>query len=229
MLWFWIFSKEKNAKKIKVVLGTLIVSAIVVLPWNIRNYIVFRNPFMFTTNSAECLWYGNMPGSSGSLYAERGVTLIEKAKSQLPSDFFKMKEVEQASYLRKLTAGYFSADPMGYIGRVLKKAYYFWYFSPNQGSLYPALWMKMYKGYYIIMLLLALFSICYNLVYFKRKEIAGILLVWLLFFSVTCVHSLYYVEARHRWAIEALILIFSANAVNIAVNRYHAVRAFRNR
>ena len=39
---------------------------------------------------------------------------------------------------------------------------------------------------------------------------AGLLLLGAVFVSISVVHSVFYVELRHRWAIEPLILVLSA-------------------
>ena len=202
---------KKRLIAIGIVLFTLI---LVILPLFIRSYIVFKDPLVLSTTKAENFWLGNIPGSTGSLYEAKGLALYDVHKKELPSDFFKMNEIEQSKCFTKVTMGYFKSDPKAFIARIFKKAYYFWYFSPNQGSLYPAAWMKLYKVYYIFILLSAIFAILHGL-YFKNINLVNTSYVFILFLAFTAVHSLYYVEARHRWAIEPMLLIFTANGIVI--------------
>ena len=211
IFWFCITAHYENKKKLQAAVLIILISFALILPWGIRNYIVFGRPILLQTNKWESLWFGNMPGSSGSLYTEEGVTVLERGQNDLPQEFFEMNEIEQGQYLKKLTIGYFKKDPPAFIIRILKKMYYFWYFSPYQGTLYPRLWLRLYKVYYLIVLFPAVLSIIYNFASRKKFDKTAALLVMLLFLAITCAHSLYFVEGRHRWSIESLILIFTAN------------------
>ena len=213
LAWFYISSGEAAMRRLRALAIVTAVFFIILIPWGIRSYLVFGKPLLLQTNKWESLWFGNMPGSSGSLYSEGGVALLDRASGELPPEFFRMNEIGQGDYLKKLTIGYFKEDPRAFILRVMKKMCYFWYFSPNQGSLYPKSWMQLYKIYYLAVIFPALFSVAHGLLYLDNPRRANIALILLLFFALTAVHSLYFVEARHRWSVEALILIFAANGI----------------
>jgi hypothetical protein len=63
------------------------------------------------------------------------------------------------------------------------------------------------------MFCLEVFAVFYNLFASKKWNGTDALLVALFFLSLMAAHSLYYVEARHRWAVEPLMLAFSANGI----------------
>jgi 4-amino-4-deoxy-L-arabinose transferase-like glycosyltransferase len=213
LVWLYLAAKEERKKKAWAILSILAIIIIMLSPLSIRNYILFKKPFLIQTNKGESLWLGNMPDSGGSLFTDGMVPLQEKGESQLSPEFYSMNEIEKGEYLARLTAGYFRNDPVRFIGRIFKKMYYFWFFSPYQGGLYPAPWARAYKAYYLLMFCLAVFAVFYNLFASKKWNGTDALLVALFFLSLMAAHSLYYVEARHRWAVEPLMLAFSANGI----------------
>lgn len=212
IMWFYFISREDIKKKMSAIFIIVSISFLMLLPWGIRNYIIFGKPLLLQTNKGESFWFGNMPGSTGSLYTKGGKTISETAQAELPANFYSMNEIEQGDYLYKITMGYFKKDPASFIGRIIKKVFYFWYFSPYQGALYPRQWMKAYKIYYIVIFSLALFSLIYNF-FIKKKDWRDASLIVLILAALTAAHSLYFVEARHRWSVEPLLLIFTANAI----------------
>ena len=213
LIWFYWVSRERAGYKIKAIALFLLIFFLTLIPWQIRNYAVFGKPVLLRTNQWGALWYGNIPGSKGCLYGEDGSVNVDNITATLPPEFFKMDEIKQNDYLKALTIGYFREDPGAFITRIIKKVYYFWYFSPYQGSLYPKLWMRLYKIYYLFILTPAIFSIIYSFLFLKKGNKQEMALILALFLGLTMVHSLYFVEARHRWTIEPLLLIFTANGL----------------
>jgi 4-amino-4-deoxy-L-arabinose transferase-like glycosyltransferase len=210
LIWCYAFSVQESKRKLRSTAVILAILFLMLLPWGIRNYKVFGRPLLLQTNKWESLYYGNAPASDGSLYGAWGVP-IEKMPDQFPPEIFKMNEIGQGEYLKKMTLDLFRSNPKAFIGRVFRKMFYFWYFSPYQGSLYPASWMRWYKAYYLLIFFPAVYSIVYNLFFRRGGGRADILLVVLFLLAIMCAHSLYFVESRHRWSVEPLLLIFTAN------------------
>lgn len=213
LCWFCAVSGERSRKKALYAALVIAITGAILFPWILRNYAVFGKPVILQTNKWESLWYGNAPGTTGSLFIEDGVATVTKMAATLPDEFFKMNELEQGEYLKRLTIGYFKADPKAFIERILMKMYYFWYFSPNQGSLYPKRWMTLYKIYYLFALLPALFAVIRSLIVPKNGARSDVVLICLFFLAITVTHSFYFVEARHRWSIEPLVLVFTAGGL----------------
>ncbi|MFH1791944.1 MAG: glycosyltransferase family 39 protein [Candidatus Omnitrophota bacterium] len=222
--WFLAAGGGRLTQRVKAVLTMSAVALIIVSPWLVRNYMVFGKPVLLQSVKGECLWLGNVPYSNGSLYTEDGRTLFEKAEADgdLPDGFYQMTELEQCDSLTAITMTYFKDDPAGFISRILKKMYYFWWFSPYQGLLYSKAWLMMYKAYYLFVLIPAVISITLCLSgSLKRVDRRAMWLVLIVFIVLTCVHSLYFVEGRHRWAVESMLLIFTSSGLIWFVDTLH--------
>ena len=87
-----------------------------------------------------------------------------------------------------------------------RKFLYFWTVPPNSGQQYPPLYFKAFLGYYgvIVVLAVAGFVAAYRRPAL-RPELA---LVLIYFVSLSIVHAVMFVEMRHRWAAEPLMLAF---------------------
>ena len=101
-----------------------------------------------------------------------------------------------------------------------KKFLYFWWFSPQTGMLYPGLWTQVYKLYYIFVLTLFILGIFYAIKKASRIDRAAIASILIFMLLISAGNSLYYVESRHRWAVEPLMLIFSAYALIILTDKF---------
>jgi 4-amino-4-deoxy-L-arabinose transferase-like glycosyltransferase len=80
-----------------------------VLPWSWRNYQVFREPVLVSTNFGPNLWMGNNPESTGGYMP-------------LPEWVAQMSETERAKVLEDAAKSYIASDPLGFAVRTAKKA-----------------------------------------------------------------------------------------------------------
>jgi len=134
-----------------------------------------------------------------------------KAPVEFMEKIYKMNEIEQYDFFYKESFKFIESNPVFFIKMVLKKFFYFWWFSPQVGLLYPGLWKIVYAAYYGILFSTFIFGLYASL--FKKtlgvnRAVVASLSIFLFFTSL--LHALFYVEIRHRWAIEPLMLIFSA-------------------
>ena len=131
-----------------------------------------------------------------------------------------LPELEQNKYFRDMTVKFIKENPRKFIDLLFGKIFYFWWFSPQAGVLYPSLYLGIYKGYYSILLLFA----SAGLINLLSKERALCLMMASFFFAVTLVHALSYIEIRHRWAIEPIFLIYTANGIILSLNRIRKLK-----
>ena len=110
-------------------------------------------------------------------------------------------------------------NPDKFVSLFFKKIYYFWWFSPQFGILYPKHLLPFYKILYSGEFLFALIGILFIAVSRdKSLKHKGILLL-MVFLSISVFQSLFYVEGRHRLALEPLLLIFTASGIILVLRR----------
>lgn len=90
------------------VAGALVVMAVLIAPWTLRNTEAFGKPVMISTNFGPNLWMGNNPETTGGYQALPGWT------KGLP-------ETEMATQLRQEATDYILSDPGGFMMRTALK------------------------------------------------------------------------------------------------------------
>ncbi|MEK7746869.1 MAG: glycosyltransferase family 39 protein, partial [Elusimicrobiota bacterium] len=208
--YIWLNSKRFKYA-LKAILAVTSFLILIILPWTIRNYQIHKRWIFITTNSAEHFWRGNNSAASGSALTEDGYSIIEKAPTEIKEKIYKMTEIEQYDFFYKEAYKFIGSNPGFFIKMVLRKFFYFCWFSPQVGLLYPGLWKIVYMAYYGILFFTFIFGL-YTSLFKKRLGInrAAVVSIVLFLFLTSLLHALFYVEIRHRWAIEPLMLIFSA-------------------
>ncbi len=89
-------------------------------------------------------------------------------------------------------------------GRKLR-SFYFW--SDQTGAWYPKWFRVPYQVFYLMLLAAALFG-GYRLV--RGGQGPAVVLCAAFFFSVGLLQSMFYVEGRHRWGVESVLVILAA-------------------
>lgn len=183
---------------------------IIILPWVLRNYAV-QGQFMLTrSNTPYVFWLGNNPNFSGSAFTKDGKGVFELAPSALMAKLATLDEVGQNKEFLNAALTHVKQYPLGFIIRTVKKFYYFWWFTPQAGLLYPGIWLILYKMFYILIFASAVWGLylTFKVRDFGRLNELSIILLALL--SISAVQSLFYIETRHRWGVEPVLLVFSA-------------------
>lgn len=206
LAWFWLFCYSENKKEAKKIILISIVSLLlIVLPWTIRNTLIFKRFVFIQTNQWWGFWLGNNPQSSGTSTVALGKSAIEANPEEFRQKLLTLDEIGQMDFFRIAALNFVRQHPRQFISRTAKKFYYFWWFSPQSGLRYPSFYLKWYKMYYTFILPVSLIGIICALSIKKARPI--IILILLLFSSNSLLHSIYYVDGRHRWSIEPLLLI----------------------
>lgn len=214
LIYIFIVKKQKISRAVFYSAIILIFSAIIFMPWAARNYKV-QGKFMLTrSNGPYVFWLGNNPHFSGSSIDKNGVPIYKLAPKYFLEKLYKMDENGQNAEFLKNSFEYIKSYPFGFFERTLKKFYYFWWFAPPAGVFYPAGWFILYKLFYAFILILGLYGILgiYKENMFREKK--EIILIFILLFSIAFIQSLFYIETRHRWAVEPVFLILTAKGIS---------------
>ncbi len=210
----WLLKQWKFLlrKKILFLFILLLTVTGMLIPWVVRNFIVFGRFVPMSTSSGIHLWRGNNPDATGTLYTSSGEIIMYKDAKFLER-LYALDELGQSQLFRQTALTYMREHPWRTFQLFLKKFYYFWWFSPQSGLLYPSQWLSLYRFYYAGILVLGLVGIGlgWRPLSSSRKEGVALLLLYL--FSISFFQSLFFVEGRHRWAVEPVLLIFSAEGI----------------
>ena len=99
-----------------------------------------------------------------------------------------------------------------------RKFAYFWSASPQVGLLYPPLWLAAYQGYALVIFGFAIVGVVSVVVRGTASERNLVGLLATVSLTLAMVHALAYVEGRHRWGIEPLLLLLTARGVFVVAN-----------
>jgi 4-amino-4-deoxy-L-arabinose transferase-like glycosyltransferase len=182
------------------------VTLALIAPWTIRNAIVLHDFVLTRSGTGFVFWLGNNPSASGSAIDAGGRSIRRLASPQLQKRILAAGELARDRIFMQEARDYIRRDPFAAAVRVLKRLGYFWWFSPQWGLLYSPAVRLIYIAWWTILLLLCAIGATVS----RRLD------VWMLSamaFLISLGQSLYYVEGRHRLAIEPLILPMAALGV----------------
>lgn len=187
----------------------------IVAPWTIRNTLIHRQFVPMVTVDSEVFWRGNNPAATGHSYIDSGRLVIDAMSAESRAELRQLpNEMEQSRWFRRRALEFIEADPGAFVRLTIRKLFYFWWFSPQTGVLYPRLWLYGYQGYYLLVLFLSGFGL-WSIARQSRRMCAqhGALLIVAFLVGLSGLQSFYYVEGRHRWAIEPLIIVLAGGSV----------------
>lgn len=189
---------------------------LVVAPWLVRSQLLHGVP-LIATHDGETLWRGNNPEASGGVFASGrpGVPIFDAAPAALQKRIRGAPELEQRRVFFQEALAFIRQRPGDAGLLVLRKLAVFFWFGPQSGHAYPRMFRPAYQSYYAAILLAALVGVAAALSAPGSRSEAWRILCFIA--SVAFLQSLFYVELRHRWAIEPLILVFTASGCNAAI------------
>lgn len=208
-------------------------------PWLIRNAIVVGEP-VITSTSSENFWRGNNEVATGGVMDTAGWPLSTLSPNIEPYSPF-------SPAIRKVLAGgseadrhrVFLAEAWRFIGAhpdralalFLKKLRIFWWKIESDRWDYSSGMTSLYEGIYRSELVLALGGVIALLR--RGPEPAGppraaLCLVLALMVGISLLQSAFYVQGRHRFLIEPLLLVFTACGAAAVLDRVGANRLARS-
>ncbi len=209
----WLFLGQKNTGVFKRSLGVIFIFFVTaLLPlglWTLRNYTIHRK-FVLTTTGGNVFWRGNNPHASGTSYTPDGQTVFGVDTAFYNRMISAPGELSQDAIFKQAARDFIYQDPVRFAALTIKKFYYFWWFSPTSGKTYPRNYYLLYKLGYIGVLLLAVLGGWRIIKHGECSPKWHAVLMAAFMLAIAAFQSLYYVEGRHRWGIEPVLLIFTA-------------------
>jgi hypothetical protein len=204
----WLGARRRLAPT----LAALAIALTLALPWVVRNWAVLGRP-VFISSSFEDVWKGNNPAASGSSYLPSGQDVFAAAPPELQARFVEASELQLNELFTQEVVAFVSQHPSDFVALTARKFAYFWWASPQVGLLYPSIWLAAYQGYAVVILGFAMVGVITILRVGSSEErnLLGVLAAISL--TLAMVHALAYVEGRHRWGIEPLLLLLTARGI----------------
>jgi len=229
ILWLWL-NRPNVSRPWRKLAITLVVTALVISPWLIRNYFVFEK-WVFSTNAGITFWNGNNPFTTGSgwdVYIERlrqysqhpfpdypAHGIVTPRPYPLPKELeIQVGQLDELELDRRLfQAGieFIQTQPRLWLSLTGQKLVSFWGFRPNIGMvrrLYDPKWILPYKLIYISLLALAVIGIVLS---FKQWRMYSLFYACFAYF--TCAYVAFNVVSRYRFEIEQFLLFFASLAL----------------
>lgn len=233
-LWVaWFVWKERQhlSSVLRAVTAFIAAGALVISPVLVRGYLIYGTVIPLRTDTGVNLWYGNHPGASGTSYTMSlaPAPVITQLPPAVSARIGTMNEIDQNRLFIATALEFVRNDPRAAFSLFLKKVYYFWWFSPHSGLLYPAGWWRAYAIYYAVILLFTAVGVVASLRSARPVVRTGGVLFLLMVASVSFTQAIFYVEGRHRWQIEPLLLTFSAAGVLFVFRRLQPPFFFKMR
>ncbi len=211
----WLFIQLRKNKKVAGFLFVMGICFIVpIASWTIRNFILLGKFIPIRSTAYVAFWYGYNENASGSSLTKDGLGMLIPVSSEMRNKIYGATEVEQNKIFREEAIKFIKNNPRRFWELTLRKAFYFWWFSPQSGALYSKRYTKIYKIFHLLFLVLFLAGVYFSFKTRNNELNSSVYLFLLLFLSVASMHALTYVDFRHRLGIEPLMALFAGFAIS---------------
>ncbi|HUR81355.1 MAG TPA: glycosyltransferase family 39 protein [Thermoanaerobaculia bacterium] len=207
LCWIAWRSRDSIGERVLRAASVAVLALAILAPWTIRNAIVQHTFILTRSGTGYVFWLGHNPLSTGSARDAHFVELDEKAPPELRQRILSADELTRDRIYTEAAWDYIRARPLAAIGRVLQRVYYFWWFSPQWGAAFSPALKIIYRAWWAFLLVLMAIGL------FRTRHAAARHDLWLmacLALLISLGQSVYYVEGRHRLAIEPLVLPLAA-------------------
>ncbi|MBI2093769.1 MAG: glycosyltransferase family 39 protein [Candidatus Omnitrophica bacterium] len=209
---WWLMTKPQG-KRLQEWRRLLVVAACalaVISPWLIRGYLIHGQPIFIRTTNWEVFWRGNNPYATGHSYIDGGHTVLRALPPERYAELERLPdELSQVAWFRKEALSFIQTHPWQFVRLTAQKFAQFWWFAPQTGTLYPRLWKFGYEAFYLFTVVLALFGVGWSIQRASMEQRHIVLFIIACLMMLALGQSLHYVEGRHRWAIEPILLLLS--------------------
>ncbi len=201
----------------------LVTATAVVAPWVVRNYVVLDAFVLTRSHVGFNFWLGNHPGATGGEGDPDDPTGRRSLFDRAPASFRDVvlaqpDEIAQDRVFRDAARRYVVDHPVDFVARTAKKLVYFWGFPPYAGKRYRAADVVIYQTFYVGVVVLALVGLLV-VDWRDRRQTDGVGVVLLTLASISLFQALFYVQGRHRLAVEPLLIVLSGRGASWLLGR----------
>jgi len=221
LLWGGLNAGRTQSLKtiIRAVVITGAITTAIVIPWTIRCSLMHHRFVFMVTTDAENFWRGNNPNATGGTYAAGHAAELDELPPRGLADLLAQPdEIAQADWFSARSHAFIREHPRAFARLTALKLFHFWWLAPQTGTEYPRSWFIGYMIYYIFIILCAIIGVW---TIFQNGKIPREQLVLILgfLFALSLLQSLYYVEGRHRWAVEPILIAVSGGGIAALAQR----------
>jgi 4-amino-4-deoxy-L-arabinose transferase-like glycosyltransferase len=183
------------------------VAVLVYSPWPVRNSLLLGQFVPGSSESTEWLWRGTNPNATGASLTPEGQTMLSVAPPDFQARIASANEAQRIAVYRDAAYQYIEQHPLDAARLFAVKLKAFWWGSDATGLLYPAPWTTLYEAWYIAVLVFAAIGLWCTWGSERGRSIAVLIVASLILVAVS--QAIFYVEGRHRLAVEPLVLVLA--------------------
>ena len=216
-VWLFLWSSRSRfaAVKFAMLMGTVCI--LCVLPWTIRNYLVFNAFVPLKGSMGTNLLQGNNPYANGVTFDDFHDQMQQLFTKEEREKLRKLDDVQRNKIMQEKAIGYIKADPKRFVELTLKRIFYYWSFvNPYRPTPYDKLRIVTYGPVLILAVI--------GLILARRKKwregslFLALIVSYPLFYYVTQITI-----NRYRYGVEAFLLILASYAAVELVNGFRRV------
>lgn len=221
----WLAVRRDRRILLHAVAGIVIASA-VVAPWAVRNYAHLGTFVLTRSHVGFNFWLGNHPGATGGEGDPTDPTGARSLFDRAPAEFrsrvlSQPDEIAQDRLFWSAALDYVAREPLAFMQRTARKFVEFWWFPAYVGRRYGTTEMLVYRVFYGGALALAVLGLLHAQRRPHAVEGHGVRVVLLGLVTIAAAQSLFYVQGRHRLAVEPLLMILSGHGLVTLVTACH--------
>ncbi|MDA1183126.1 MAG: glycosyltransferase family 39 protein, partial [Acidobacteria bacterium] len=191
----------------------------IVAPWTIRNSLLHQQFVFLLTTDSDDFWRGNNRFATGHSYFDSDRIVLDMLTPEERQDLLQRPdELAQREWFSTHARAFISANPERFVHLTLMKFFYFWWFAPQTGVLYPPVWRLLYQAYYVGVLIFTVVGVR-RIAREGGPPLAKAVVLGAFLLSLSALQSLYYVEGRHRWAVEPMLLALAGGGAACLAER----------
>jgi 4-amino-4-deoxy-L-arabinose transferase-like glycosyltransferase len=194
---FWIsLVRRSGSWWSRCVPGLVILACVLltVVPWTVRNYLLFGKIVPLTSQGGLSLWIANNPWADG--------TALRFEFPEIPQ-VDALPEVDRGIAYQKLAVAFIVENPFHVAQLTLRRLRYFWHLGYHDGGLREIAFLAVYLP------LLALAAVGAWVGWSSNRDATLLFLV--VPFALSIVHMVFLPEGRYRLPAELLICLFAGN------------------
>lgn len=202
----WLLWKLRGQVRVRHLIIPLLLVILFIIPWTVRNYMVFNQFLLLNSNSGYALYASNNPNLGNKWDSDKVVIPI-------PDELAGLNEAEIDRALLKLSIQYVIEDPVRYSLLTLSKVpEYFKFWPTSQSSTISNVSRVLSFGLFLPFMVWGITSSISN----WKKYI----ILYMFALGHTIIYLLSWPAPRYRLPVDAILILFAGFALYNLANRF---------